>query len=64
MPLYVYFCPVCGDEREMIHSINSDPHIVCGKCGKDMKRKMCGGGLLRFNGPGFYETDYKRKEVE
>jgi predicted nucleic acid-binding Zn ribbon protein len=27
-----------------------------------MKRKIYGGGFIKFNGAGFYETDYKNKK--
>lgn len=64
MPLYIYYCPKCDTEKEYIHKITEEPKIYCSKCKELMKRKLCGNGLLRFNGPGFYETDYKQKETE
>lgn len=64
MALYIYYCPNCGREQEVVHKITEEPKFICGFCKIAMKRKMCGGGIVKFNGPGFYETDYKNKEID
>lgn len=32
MPIYIYKCPTCGAEKEIIHKINENPKIVCENC--------------------------------
>ena len=64
MPTYEYLCSVCGQVEEVRHSIKEDPYMACPICGCIMKRKIYGGGFIKFNGTGFYETDYKNKPKE
>jgi predicted nucleic acid-binding Zn ribbon protein len=44
--------------------MSEEPKKTCPQCGKDkLRRLISGGGGVIFKGSGFYETDYKRKEV-
>lgn len=60
MPTYEYYCINCGFEFEEFQSIASEPLTDCPKCGKQVHRKISGGGGLIFKGSGFYITDYKK----
>ncbi len=62
MPTYDYVCQKCGNEMEVVQSMN-DPRLKkCPKCKKlSLKRLMGGGAGLIFKGTGFYITDYKKK---
>ncbi len=31
MPLYLFSCPVCGKEAEILQSMNGTPPVCCGK---------------------------------
>ena len=59
MPWYEYKCRKCGhsfEERQRI----TDPKLTkCPKCGGEMVRLFSKGVSLKFNGSGFYSTDYK-----
>jgi putative FmdB family regulatory protein len=61
MPNYDYKC-ICGYTEIIMHNIKVDLNPVCPKCGETMVKQISGGGLLKFKGPGFYQTDYKDKE--
>ena len=45
MPIYEYYCPVCGHEEEVLQSLKA-PSLICRKeskgyfCNTEMK-KMC-----------------------
>ncbi len=62
MPIYEYECPECG-VFEARHGINEAP-LTCkpecdnAKCPKAAK-KLISASALKFNGTGFYLTDYK-----
>jgi putative FmdB family regulatory protein len=62
MPTYDYKCQKCEGVFETIQGIN-DPHFTkCPACGKEALKRLIGtGGVLKFNGTGFYETDFKHK---
>lgn len=62
MPTYDYRCPDCQHEQEHFHGINEKPHVKCEECGKRMKKLMGKGAGVVFKGPGFYETDYRKKD--
>lgn len=60
MPHYDYCCDHCGHTFEAFQNM-SDPLLrKCPKCGRLKLRRLIGAGAgIRFNGSGFYETDYK-----
>lgn len=39
MPCYVYRCPDCGEECEVIHAMRDDPDVACPACHGKMKRR-------------------------
>jgi putative FmdB family regulatory protein len=64
MPTYPYRCLQCGHEFELFQKITEEAVKDCPSCKtKGEVQRQIGGGsaLLRFEGSGFYETDYKRK---
>lgn len=63
MPTYSYRCQSCGHLFDLFQKITDEPAKDCPSCeAKDSVQRQIGGGaaLLRFQGDGFYETDYKR----
>ena len=40
MPIYVYHCPKCDRDDEVILRIMENPPITCEVCGSDMKQKF------------------------
>ena len=64
MPIYEYYCTVCGKEKEVLQRMSDKPPICCidtkdkGMKG-EMKRKISKPAII-FKGSGFYETDYKK----
>ena len=68
MPIYEYVCSKCSYLFEVLHSLNEKDLKVCGEYCliQDIglvKKKMSKPSVL-FKGSGFYETDYKKKEVD
>ncbi len=64
MPTYDYKCTKCGNKFEIIQKF-SDPAVqTCPECKGKLKRLIGGGLGTIFKGSGFYETDYKTKEVK
>jgi putative FmdB family regulatory protein len=62
MPRYDYKCRECGNEFEEFHSMTSETKVKCSSCKSEECTKMISGGIgVKFNGTGFYETDYKNK---
>lgn len=61
MPMYLYGCRECGDERDTLHSISEDPVIECDNCGDRMSRKPQRTSTT-FKGEGFYSNDKKTKK--
>ena len=60
MPLYLYTCGECGNDKEVLHSIANDPITICDNCGESMGRKPQRTSNT-FQGPGFYINDKKTK---
>ena len=52
MAAYDYRCPKCGNVREVNHSMNNSPLVVC-DCGMQMDRVISGGTGVHYYGPGF-----------
>ena len=64
MPTYQYECAACGHGFEFLQSMMDKKLKKCPKCGKLKLHRLIGAGSgIIFKGTGFYETDYKRKEV-
>jgi len=66
MPIYEYYCTICGKEKEVLQRMSDKPPICCidpkDKSLKgEMKRKISTPAII-FKGSGFYETDYKKKK--
>ena len=68
MPIYEYYCTVCGNEEEVLQSLKAPP-LICRKeskgyfCNAEMKKRISKSAVI-FKGKGFYETDYKKKNTE
>lgn len=62
MPIYEYQCPnePCATRTERICRLDERPNlIVCPACGAEAVRVQGRTGRPKFEGSGFYETDYK-----
>ncbi len=65
MPTYEYLCTGCGHEFEKFQSMTSGSLRKCPECKKHKLKRLVGaGGGIIFKGPGFYATDYAKKEPE
>jgi putative FmdB family regulatory protein len=62
MPTYVYECERCHHRFELLQGITDPPRQRCPRCRGKVRRLVSQGGGLIFRGPGFYATDYKKKE--
>ncbi|MDA3822138.1 MAG: hypothetical protein PF450_05940, partial [Bacteroidales bacterium] len=63
MATYTYECKKCG-EFDVTQSMKEDAYTKCPKCGgAEIKRLIGKGSGFIIKGSGFYETDYKKKEV-
>jgi putative FmdB family regulatory protein len=60
MPIYVYVCPECAAEEEVLLPMRSldSPHLC--QCGAPMVRKPV-ISTFKLEGTGWYATDYKDK---
>ncbi len=63
MPTYDYECRVCSHTFEATQSMFDEPLKDCPKCGKDVRRIICGGSGVIFKGSGFYVNDSKGKNA-
>jgi putative FmdB family regulatory protein len=62
MPLFDYICLKCSDRFEELVS-SADQPVICPSCrSKETERLMPRSFGISFNAPGFYNTDYKRKD--
>ena len=66
MPIYVFQCPSCERQFEVIQSYK-DPSPVCGDCEakklpSEMQRAVAQTGGFILKGNGWYATDYKGKK--
>lgn len=64
MPLYEYQCNKCKHEFELMVSLSNTKPVVCAKCGSKKTTKVFSTCIFKFNGTGFYATDYERKGRE
>jgi putative FmdB family regulatory protein len=64
MPIFEFECESCHKITERICSYSESISLdgsVCDECGGIIKKKVS-VPALKFVGPGFYETEYARKE--
>jgi putative FmdB family regulatory protein len=60
MPIYEYACEKCGKRIERIQKVSDLPCKKCPHCGGPL-RKLVSSPAIQFKGPGFYITDYAKK---
>lgn len=60
MPIYTYECPTCKKEKEVDHSINSEPIINCEFCNSRMKRIIKHAPAFKINGYFTSATGYSK----
>ena len=61
MPTYDYECVRCGATKEVVHSIWTEPKVVCdfgADCGGKMKRILSRGTTFQLKGPGWAKDGY------
>jgi len=64
MPTYQYECDACDHTFEILQTMLDKKLKKCPKCNKNSLYRLIGAGSgIIFKGSGFYETDYKRKDV-
>ena len=61
MPIFDFQCYTCGHTTEKI--VKSDVVVLdCPQCDTGvMEKQVAAPGGFKFNGKGFYETDFKKK---
>lgn len=65
MPIYVYRCYYHGNSEHLLSHDAAPQLLLCGHEGCDMlAHKVPTAAHVRFKGSGFYQTDYKDKEVQ
>ena len=64
MPTYDYQCDKCGKNFEKFEKMTDKPQGKCPKCGGKTRRLIAGGSGVIFKGSGFYETDYKKRNMK
>jgi putative FmdB family regulatory protein len=55
MPVYLYACEKCKDNKELVKGMNDPDPDLCPDCGSNIKRVFSVGGIA-FKGKGFYST--------
>ncbi len=62
MALYEYQCKLCGIIE--VHQKIDEPHLKsCPKCQGHDLIKLISRSSFVLKGPGFYQTDYKKKVI-
>ena len=66
MPTYSYKCSSCNHALDAFQKITDDPLTLCPACGIEALKRGIGGGdvSFKFQGSGFYLTDYKKGPSE
>src|SRR5262249_34332410 len=59
MPIYEYYCPLCGMNIEEIQKFSDPPLTLCPKCGKNSLQKKVSLAGFQLKGSGWYVTDFK-----
>lgn len=55
MPVYVYSCEKCEENKEIVKNMSDPDPESCPDCGGNIKRVFNVGGI-QFKGKGFYST--------
>lgn len=55
MPVYLYACEKCEDNKELVKDMNDPDPKNCPDCNGNIKRIFSVGGIA-FKGKGFYST--------
>lgn len=63
MPTYDYKCTNCGYKFELFQKMTDEKIKECPKCKGLVERLIGTGAGAIFKGTGFYQTDYKNKNV-
>jgi putative FmdB family regulatory protein len=63
MPIYEYRCAACGHAFERMQKMSAPPVRKCPKCGKNRVEKCVSRSAVKFEGTGWYVTDYAKKAV-
>lgn len=61
MPIYEYRCTACGHAFELIQKMSDPPAKKCPQCGKGKIEKRVSRSAVKFEGTGWYVTDYAKK---
>lgn len=62
MPVYEYRCVECELVTEEIQRMDDPPLTRCEVCGNESLQKQLSVTSFKFEGTGFYETDYREKK--
>lgn len=62
MPLYEFKCSKCKNVFEIIQNNNTNREAKCPDCG-GISYRIVSNGAFRLKGDGWYQTDYKEKNV-
>ena len=57
VPLYTYYCPKCGNKKDILVGISDADNQLCPQCDIKMD-KVPTAPNFKLNGPGFYCNDY------
>ena len=64
MPIYEFQCVRCGAVKTFIVPHEAVPEI-CPYCGLGRLRRVMSSNVgLKFKGPGFYATDYRKEKKQ
>lgn len=64
MPTYDYECLACDKIFEVFQKMSEAALKKCPDCEGKVKRLIGSGSGLIFKGSGFYQTDYKNKDLK
>lgn len=62
MPIYEFRCNECDAVFDKLCRTRDVETAVCKECGAQCNRQMSMPAAPKFNGNGFYETDFKHKK--
>lgn len=63
MPAYDFKCTACSEVFEIVRKSSDDEAVPCPTCAGETKRVFHAVGV-HFKGPGFHNTDNRKKEPE
>jgi putative FmdB family regulatory protein len=55
MPVYIYLCEKCEEQKEVVKSMSDPDPTSCPDCNQSITRVFNVGGV-QFKGKGFYST--------